>query len=97
MTPEDEAKRIQERDRARLAKQILDNPVWIEAWDQVTTNLLANMEDSRLGETETYEAKRQLLAVRVIRKQFENVVTTGRMAEVQLAENAERKRGKSKR
>ena len=97
MTPDDEAKRIKERERAGLARQILDNPIWGEAWEKITSNLLGNMEDARLDMESTYEAKRQLLAVRVVRKHLEDLVTTGAMAEKQLAENAERKRGKSKR
>ncbi len=93
MKDDDIAKREGEIKRSHQAQQILGNPLWVESWEEITRNLLAHMEDMTFGPEETYEAKRQLAAVRTVRKRLETLIETGKLAAMQLeVETARRKR-----
>lgn len=83
MKPEDEQARIKERERAAEAQRIMDSQLWQEAYEKLARELNNAMLNSASDE-ETLEAKKQLLLLHKVRKHFENVLTTGRMAVEQL-------------
>lgn len=75
---------IREQERAHLAKQITENPVWEEAWTALTENLRAHMEAPELSDEVVLEARRGLLILKRVREQIERVVNTGKLAQIEL-------------
>lgn len=80
----DEHALIRERERAHLAQQVIDNPVWQEAWAGFAENLQAHMVAPGTTDEAVLEARRGYLVLQRIRKQFEKAMETGKMAELQL-------------
>ena len=83
----DERKLINEVDRARLAKQITDNPLWLESWDVLTTKLVSAWTKSKDEDREKRERLYALLrATESARAYIEQIIETGKMAAVSLSE-----------
>lgn len=81
----DERDRIREVERARLAKQLTENPIWSESWDLLNTKLITAWSKTNTNETERREMiYAQLRAAESARAFIEEVITTGKMAEQQL-------------
>lgn len=80
----DEHKLIRERERAALAQQILENPIWQEAWEGYSSNLRAHMESAASSDDVVLEAHKALVVLKRVRKHIEQAVETGRMADLQL-------------
>ena len=87
MDKDDEHKRRSEVEQANLAKQILENPLWQEAWDQVIKPLEEGWQKTGTGESEKREMIYQFLrAMKSVKGIFETTLETGKLAERQLQE-----------
>lgn len=91
---EDEHKRIEERERAHLARQITQNPLWAETWNAIESLLTAQWAHSAMDASERREnIYLQLNAARAAKKAIEQVLLTGEMAEKQLQERSNGRAG----
>ena len=80
----DEHKLIRERKRAHLAKQLLDNPVWQEAWTRYEENLRGHMEDPASSDEVVLTAHKALVVLKRVKRHIESTIDTGKMAEMEL-------------
>lgn len=80
----DEHQLIKERERAHLAKQVIENPVWEEAWSHYQDTLRAHMENPEATDDTVLEARKGLIVLNRIRRRIEQAMTTGDMAAMQL-------------
>lgn len=88
----DEHKLIQERERAQLAKQLTDNPLWSEFFDEAEQRLIAMWKDSASPELRE-DAWRYTKLLVQMKKFMEQALITGQMAEIALAEMQEKEDG----
>lgn len=87
MNPDDKALRQQEIKRAHEARQLLEHPVFVDAWDQLIESLKSGWLETATGETERREMiYAQIRAAEAFRANLETVLETGRLAQVQLEE-----------
>lgn len=86
MQPDDESKRIKERERAVLAVQIFDNPLWDEAYTSLADTLLTDMLRPDIDGEQTLIRKNELLALHSVKRYLATIMETGRMASIQLQE-----------
>lgn len=85
----DEHKRIEERERAHLAKQITNNPLWEETWNAVQSILTEQWMNSAMdSSTRRENIYLQLSAARAVKTAIEQILLTGEMAEMQLQERS---------
>ena len=92
MNNEDEKARLLERERANKARQIIDNPLWDEAWTTLDSKLTDAWKASQSGQSERRELiYMQLRAAAEVRGHIETVLETGRLAEMQLNEHEYRR------
>ena len=83
----EEHKRIAERERGNLAKNIIDSPIWDESWQQFEDSLIGGWRMTRTGEAERREMiYAQIRAAEFARKHIEEIFRTGKLAEMQLDE-----------
>jgi hypothetical protein len=95
MNPDDESERLRERERGSKARQIVDNPLWAEAWTTLDAKLTDAWKASQTGMSERRELiYLQLRAAAEVRGHIETVLETGQLAEMQLDEH-ERERHSS--
>lgn len=81
----DEQKRISERERGALAEQILDNPLWAEAYEILTRELIEAWRATVATQTDEREKiYLMLMAVDEAFRQIESVFNTGKMAEREI-------------
>lgn len=81
----DEHKLISERERGALAEQILDNPLWQEAYEMLTYELVEAWRTTAVSQREEREKIYLMLtAVEDAFRQIESVFQTGKMAERQI-------------
>ena len=81
-------KLVAERERAALAQQLFDNPLWDEAWEIQIEGIWNAWRKSDPGDTESRErAYMALKAVENTRKHIKTIITTGKMAEQSLEED----------
>lgn len=77
-----------DKERAILAQQILDNPIYQEAVSEVENRLVQAWQDTIVSQQEDREKiYHMLLAMRDIKSQIEEVLTTGKLAEMQELKN----------
>ena len=77
-----------DKERAILAQQILDNPIYQEAVSEVENRLVQAWQDTVVSQQEDREKiYHMLLAMRDIKSQIEEVLTTGKLAEMQELKN----------
>tara|TARA_R100001129_G_scaffold159674_1_gene123968 strand:+ start:13973 stop:14221 length:249 start_codon:yes stop_codon:yes gene_type:complete len=77
-----------DKERAILAQQILDNPIYQEAVSEVENRLVQAWQDTIVSQREDREKiYHMLLAMRDIKSQIEEVLTTGKLAEMQELKN----------
>ena len=77
-----------DKERAILAQQILDNPIYQEAVSEVENRLVQAWQDTIVSQREDREKiYHMLLAMRDIKPQIEEVLTTGKLAEMQELKN----------
>ena len=89
----DENKLINEQNRAHLAKQIEDNPVWIDAWERYIDGIWNSWKNTAPDDVAARE--RAYIALKVaasVRKEIRQVIVTGKMAEQVLGDLNERTR-----
>ncbi len=85
---DDELARRRERERASKARQIIDNPLWDEAWIALDAKLTDAWKSSQTGMAERRELiYMQLRAAAEVRGHIETVLETGQLAEMQLDEH----------
>lgn len=85
--------RLEERERGLKAKAILENPLWNEAWTQIESYLMEQWRNSRPdAATRRENIYLQYDAARAVRKHFESLLETGRMAEMQIEQENQRVR-----
>ena len=83
----------QEDARGAKAREILEEPLIIEAFGKIEAEILTAWEDSPARDTEGREKLYQMLMLsRKVKRHFESVVMTGEMARRTLAEYARKER-----
>ena len=81
----DEHALIRERERAHQAKQVLENPLIVEYFDTFAEELVKGWKRAKTLELrEDYWRYTNVLSQ--FRKHFDECITTGKMAEMSLAE-----------
>ncbi len=71
--------------RAAQARQVLDHPLWVEAWEAIYGRCLADWEHSAADQVQLREdAWKTLYIAKKLRRSFERVVETGKLAEQTL-------------
>lgn len=78
----------QDERRGEDARQVLDSPVYKEAYAQIEANIVNKLALQGTGNDEANDLRRLLIALRRVRGYMEQVATTGTMAAMEL----ERKR-----
>jgi predicted ArsR family transcriptional regulator len=67
--------------RAEQARQILDNPLWVEAWDAYRQRLIEIWEESKPDEVTLREEAKHLLRVALAaRRHLERLVVDGKVS-----------------
>lgn len=87
MNPEDERLRLVERERGAEAQKIIDSTVWHESYELLANDLNARMLSVSCSDEETLQCKKDLLALHKVKKNIENVLVTGELANKQLEDN----------
>lgn len=87
---------IKERERAHLAKQITDNPLWAEFFAEAEQRLIAQW---KTGTTEEFreDVWRYIKLLGQLQKFMEQTLVTGSMAEIALAEMQEKENVSTRR
>ena len=80
----DEHKLIRERERAHLAKQIVDNPVWQDAWTVYEETLKAHIFEPKSSDEAVLVARQGILLMKRVKAHIEQAMKTGEMAAIQL-------------
>jgi hypothetical protein len=81
-----EAKKVTDQEeisRGGDAKRLLENPIFQEAFEKVETSIIQSMRNSAFGDTSTHN--HLVIALQLlhgIRKNIEDIATTGKMAEL---------------
>lgn len=66
-------------DRARRAKEIIESPVWVEAWESLRAQLFDTIEHER-SDAHALEARRKLHAAASVRMALERMMSDGAVA-----------------
>ena len=80
----DESKLLAERERAHLARQVIDNPVWQDAWTRYEETLKAHMLEPKSTDETVLVARQGILLMKRVRTHIEKAMETGKLAELQL-------------
>jgi len=81
---------MNEEQRGIEAKQLLDNPLFRQAFEGVRQKLLERLEETAIGDVDTqHQLTLCLQTVKQVRKYLENWIRDG---ELEAARSAERKR-----
>lgn len=75
-----------ELDRAAHANQVVGSPLWDETWNTLRENLVSTLEQGEVSPEAVQEARRMLVTIRRVRRNFEEVIQTGKLARRQLDE-----------
>ena len=79
MTSEDELK------RGEQARQIVENEIYVQSWQQVRDGILSAWESSPIRDKEgQHELKLMLKLLTDVRRNIETVMQTGQMAKIQI-------------
>lgn len=79
----------QEADRGRLAKEVLDNPVYAEAYERIEKELIGKWRESR-DKDEREHLHRLLRSLSKVRSIMEGVMNSGKVAEKLLEQEQTR-------
>jgi hypothetical protein len=79
--------------RANRAKQLLENPLWTEAWELYRLKVFSAIENAKTDEG-TIRGKLMLGVANDVRAYFEGLINTGKAAahEIKLEEERKKKR-----
>ena len=83
MSDQDHIRRA-EIERAHQARVIIESPLWVEVWNGFVENCRAHMESPTTADDKALEARRMLIVVQTVRREFETMIETGAMASIQL-------------
>lgn len=76
----DEHQKARERERAALAQQLVDHPLWAEAWEEHETQLMEQWRLSKARDTEGRENIWLMLKIgQKVRKRIEKHIETGKL------------------
>jgi len=79
--------------RAEQARQILDSPLWNEAWESYRARLIEIWEGSKPDEVTLREEAKQLLRVaQAARRHLERIVIDGKVSAESIKIEAQRKK-----
>jgi len=81
----DEHERLKEIDRAQTARNVLDNPLWVEAFTSLESELIAVLR-THTDVEEIYKANLTIRLLDAFRGRLETHILTGEMAATQLSE-----------
>jgi len=84
---ENETKLIAERERAALAEQVIQNPVYVEAKDMITGNLVDAWRSTHVSQD--HEREKIFLMLQMAEQFFDvldTTIRTGKFAELQLGD-----------
>lgn len=83
----------QEQQRGTQANRIINDPLYVEAWDSVRNRLLAVMEAAKTDEA-TLRAKTMLGLLHDVKGHFERVMANGKIAseEIRLEDEAKKRK-----
>lgn len=74
--------------RGEEAKRIIEHPIFKESVQKVRDGIISAMERSPMGDTHTHNKLCiTLQLLKSLEKHLEDVITTGRMAEIQTSES----------
>ena len=97
MTPQEEARQAQaDITRARMAEELLANPLYVEAIQSMEAAMFATFEDTRLEDSEQrHELWQRMQLMKQFRGKFESIVRQGDKARqtLTLLERAKQKIG----
>lgn len=89
MKPDDEQARRAEIARGQWARQLMDNPLWNEAWDVVHRDAVrqwaSSQPDDAAARDDAYHRQR---VAREVRRHVEQIAHTGAWAEKQLEDTS---------
>ncbi len=87
MNEKDELKRRAEVERGARARQILENPLFREAWTEVERSLLEKIVAVPVPDKggQEHELKLMVLVLRMVRTRIEKWAQTGSLAERELS------------
>jgi hypothetical protein len=86
----DRARRIKERERGELARQIFDNPLWDEAYTALVNERLERLLAPGTSDDEVLELRREILTANNLKQQLALALETGKMATIQIEEADQR-------
>lgn len=86
MSEQERKKAVNELNRARLAEQVLNNPLYREAFDLIRANLIDKFEKTKFDQKEERdEIWRKMQIVNSMQEHFQYVMENGKMAEETLS------------
>ena len=74
----------EESQRGVFAKQVIENPIWQEAWEKYETNIRAWIEDPNTPDDVVLQARQRLLLLRQVKRDVQKVMETGLLAETEM-------------
>jgi hypothetical protein len=78
---------------AEQARQILENPRWVEAWDAYRSHLLHTIEQADAEDVEAVLLAKRMLSVAVhVRRHFERLIEDGKISAETVRAEQERKK-----
>lgn len=81
----------QEIREARDAARVLNDPLFVEAFDKIERGIISAMKQAKLGDRDTqHELVLTLQLLGRLRGSFEEAIQTGKMAEIQKGANERR-------
>lgn len=86
MEAEDRRLRRMEVEQGHYAKQVLDNPLWAQTWENYREALVGRMTDPNSSDEHVLEARSMLIAVDRVRVDLIEALETGNLAFQQLEE-----------
>jgi hypothetical protein len=77
--------------RGQRAKQLLDDPLWTEAWEMYRLKVFSAIENAKTDEG-TIRGKLMLGVANDVRQYFEGLINTGKSAAHEIKVEAEQKK-----
>lgn len=70
--------------RARRASEVLENPLYVEAWQAVESEIYKRWKDSPVGDVEgQHELRLMHHVLQSVKAQFDSIVRDGQMAQAE--------------
>lgn len=79
--------------RAEQARQILDNPRWVEAWETYRADMLNTIEQADAEDVEVVLLAKRMLSIAVqVRRHFERLIEDGKISAETVKAEEQRKK-----